>query len=150
MTSPRKFHLFNCDRVYKLDSIEYLLLTTTRNLGIEISVKQHYFTVSEITEFSDQTIPTLEMDAAILAVNANESRLSINENTEGGYTKVYRALLQATGKAKLEVEHDRSLILRIFFFQKVFCESYWCSFFKIHTLGFSKFVFHDTNTAVYK
>ena len=58
------------------------------------------------------------MDAAILAVNANESRLSINENTEGGYTKVYRALLQATGKAKLEVEHDRSLILRIFFFKK--------------------------------
>ena len=110
MASPRKFHLFNCDSVYKLDSIEDLLLTTTRNLGIEISVKQHYFTVSEITEFSDQTIPTLEMDAAILAVNANESRLSINENTEGGYTKVYRALLQATGKAKLEVEYDKSLI----------------------------------------
>ena len=73
-------------------------------------MKQHYFTVSEITEFSDQTIPSLEMDAAILVVNANESRLSINENTEGGYTKVYRALLQATGKAKLEVEYDKSLI----------------------------------------
>ena len=115
MASPSKFHLFNCDRVYKLDSIEDLLLTTTRKLGIEISVKQHYFTVSEITEFSDQTIPTLEMDAAILVVNANESRLSINENTEGGYTKVYRALLQATGKAKPEVEHDKSLILRIIF-----------------------------------
>ena len=77
MASPRKFHLFNCDRVYKLDSIEHLLLTTTRNLGIEISVKQHYFTVSEITEFSDQTIPTLEIDAAILVVNANESRINI-------------------------------------------------------------------------
>ena len=113
MAPPCKFHLFNCDRVYKLDSIEHLLLTTTRNLGIEISVKQHYFTVSEITEFSDQTIPTLEMDAAILVVNANESRLSINENTEGGYTKVYRALLQATGKAKLEVEYDKSLICTI-------------------------------------
>ena len=113
MASPGKFHLFNCDRVYKLDFIEDLLLTTTRNLGIEISVKQHYFTVSEITEFSDQTIPTLEMDAAILVVNANESRLSINENTEGGYTKVYRALLQATGKAKLEVEYDKSLICTI-------------------------------------
>ena len=113
MAPPCKFHLFNCDSVYKLDSIEHLLLTTTRNLGIEISVKQHYFTVSEITEFSDQTIPTLEMDAAILVVNANESRLSINENTEGGYTKVYRALLQATGKAKLEVEYDESLICTI-------------------------------------
>ena len=106
MASPRKFHLFNCDSVYKLDSIEYLLLTTTRNLGIDISVEQHYFTVSEITEYSHQKIPTLEMDAAILAVNANESRLSINENTEGGYTKVYRALLQATGIARPEVEND--------------------------------------------
>ena len=113
MASPRKFHLFNCDSVYKLDSIEYLLLTTTRNLGIDISVEQHYFTVSEITEYSHQKIPTLEMDAAILAVNANESRLSINENTEGGYTKVYRALLQATGIAKPEVENDKSLIIRI-------------------------------------
>ena len=56
-------------------------------------MRQHYFTVSEITEFSDQMIPTIEMDAAILAVNANESRISINENTKGGYTKVYRALL---------------------------------------------------------
>ena len=113
MASPRKFHLFNCDSVYKLDSIEYLLLTTTSNLGIDISVEQHYFTVSEITEYSHQKIPTLEMDAAILAVNANESRLSINENTEGGYTKVYRALLQATGIAKPEVEHDKNLIIRI-------------------------------------
>ena len=113
MASPSKFHLFNCDSVYKLDSIKDLLLTTTRNLGIDISVEQHYFTVSEITEYSHQKIPTLEMDAAILAVNANESRLSINENTEGGYTKVYRALLQATGIAKPEVENDKSLIIRI-------------------------------------
>lgn len=96
MASPRKFHLFNCDRLCKLDPIEDFLLTTIETLGIKISVKQHYFSLSEISEFSDQTIPTLEMDAAVLAVHANESRLSINEDTQGGYTKVYRALLQAT------------------------------------------------------
>lgn len=108
MASPRKFHLFNCDRLCKLDPIEDFLLTTTETLGIKISVKQHYFSLSEISEFSDQTIPTLEMDAAVLAVHANESRLSINEDTQGGYTKVYRALLQATGIAKPEVDYVRS------------------------------------------
>ena len=104
MASRRKFHLFNCDRVYKLDSIEVLLFTTKEKLGIEMFVEKHYFSLSEISEFSDQTIPTLEMDAAILAVHAGESRLSINEDTQHGYTKVYRALLQATGTAKPEVE----------------------------------------------
>lgn len=108
MALPRKFHLFNCDRLYKLDPIEDFLLTTTATLGFEISVKQHYFTLSEIFEFSDQTIPTLEMDAAVLAVHAHESRLSINEDIQGGYTKVYRALLRATGMAKPEVYCDRS------------------------------------------
>lgn len=109
MTSLRKFRLFNCDRLCKLDPIEDFLSTTSAKLGIEVSVKQHYFTLSEISEFSDQTIPTLEMDTAILAVHANESRLSINEGTQGGYTKVYRALLQATGIAKPEVDYDSSL-----------------------------------------
>jgi len=40
------------------------------------------------------------MDFAIFAVHAHESRLSINEDNAGiGYARLYRALLQATGKS---------------------------------------------------
>ena len=98
MGEPHKIHLFNCDRVYKLDSIEQLLMETKAKLGFEFSVEKHYFSLSRINELSDQTIPKLQMDFAVLAVHANESRLSINEDMEYGYTKVYRALLQSTGK----------------------------------------------------
>ena len=46
-------------------------------------------------------IPTLEMDMAFFVVHANESRLSINEDNAGiGYARIYRALLQATGKKR--------------------------------------------------
>ena len=98
MTAPRKFHLFNCDRVYKLDSIEHLLMATRAKLGFEFSVEKHYFPLSGISELSNRTIPELEIDFAVLAVHGNESHLSINENTGVGYTEVYRALLKATGK----------------------------------------------------
>lgn len=104
MTAPRKFHLFNCDHVYKLDSIEDLLRATKAKLGFEFYVENHYFPLSGIPELSRQTIPELQIDFAILAVHANESRLSINEKTGGGYTEVYRALLKATGKTKPEVQ----------------------------------------------
>lgn len=97
MTAPRIFHLFNCDHVYKLDSIEDLLMATKAKLGLDFSVVKHYFSLSEILDLSRQTIPQLQVDCAILAVHANESRLSINENSGGGYTQVYRALLEATG-----------------------------------------------------
>lgn len=98
MSAPRKFHLFNCDRVYKLDSIEDLLTAATAKLGFEFSVEKHYFPLSGISELSKRTIPGLQIDFAVLAVHANESSLSINEDTGGGYTEVYRALLKATGK----------------------------------------------------
>jgi len=40
------------------------------------------------------------MDLAVFVVHANESRLSINEENAGiGYAKIYRALVQATGKS---------------------------------------------------
>ena len=105
MTAPRLFHLFNCDRVYKLDSIEDLLTATKAKLGLDFSVVKHYFSLSEIPEISTQTIPELQLDCAFLAVHANESRLSINENTGGGYTEIYRALLEATGKRFINRKH---------------------------------------------
>ena len=47
----------------------------------------------------EEKIPTLGMDMAFFVVHAHESRLSINEDNAGiGYARIYKALLQATGK----------------------------------------------------
>ena len=53
-----------------------------------------------MTQLSDKTVPGLdEMDVAVFVVHAHESRLSINEENAGiGYAKLYRALLEKTGK----------------------------------------------------
>ena len=46
-------------------------------------------------------IPSLGIDLAFFVVHAHESRLSINEDNAGiGYAKIYRALLNATGKRR--------------------------------------------------
>ena len=47
-------------------------------------------------ELSTKVIPSLKMDFAVFVVHAHESRLPINNGR--GYTKVYRALMKATGK----------------------------------------------------
>ena len=95
---PRKIHLFNCDRTYKLDAVEDWLNATKPKLRVQFSVEKHYFSLAEMSELSSKTIPGLRMDLAIFAVHARESRLSINEENAGiGYAKIYRALLQATG-----------------------------------------------------
>ena len=52
-----------------------------------------------MAEICENTISKLTIDFAFFVVHSNESRLSINErNVDIGYTKVYRALLGATGK----------------------------------------------------
>ncbi|KAL9963906.1 hypothetical protein ACROYT_G027461 [Oculina patagonica] len=123
MSAPRKFRLFNCDHVYKLDSIEDLLMAITAKPGFEFSVEKHYFPLSGISELSNKTIPELQIDFAVLAVHANESSLTINEDTGGGYTEVYRALLKATedkvivviggdDNYKNETEEEQSVISR--------------------------------------
>jgi len=99
MAQPRKFHLFNCDDVYQLSIVEDLLNATKARLGFEFSVEKHIFTLSEMSELSMKRIPAMEMDFAMFVVHAHESGLLINDdNLERGYAKVYRALLQATGK----------------------------------------------------
>ena len=89
-------HIFNCDRLYKLSVIEDLLLASTQNLDFDFRVESHYFSLSKMAEFSEKVIPLLQMDFVFFTVRAHESRLSINDGQ--GYTKLYRALLQATGK----------------------------------------------------
>ena len=96
--SHRKFHLFNCDRIYELNVVQDLLNAIKAKLGFDFSVEKHYFSLFQICELSVKITSELQMDFAILVVHAHEARLSINEDDlECGYTKVYRALLQATG-----------------------------------------------------
>ena len=98
-TRLMKFHLFNCDNTYKLDSVENLLRDMESKYGFKILVEKRYFGLQQISEMCETTIPKLQMDFAVFVVHAHESRLSINEDNSGiGYAKFYRALLQATGK----------------------------------------------------
>ena len=100
MSQLRKIHLFNCDRTYKLDSVENLLEATKAKVGF-YSAEKHVFSLAQMSEMTTKTIPKLDMDMAFFVVHAHESRLSINEDNAGiGYAKIYRALLDATGKKR--------------------------------------------------
>ena len=96
----KKIHLFNCDHLYELRVIEDLLNSSRPmlhdKLGFDFTVEHHYFSLNEIDELSEKVIPSLKMDFAVFVVHAQESRVSINDGR--GYTKVYRALMKATGK----------------------------------------------------
>ena len=88
----KRVYVFNRDNTYKLEPVEKLLDQ------FSIHVEKHSFRLPEMSEMIEK-IPTLEMDMAFFVVHAHESRLSINEDNAGiGYAKIYRALLQATGK----------------------------------------------------
>jgi len=98
MAQLRKLHVFNCDRTYKLDAVVDLLLAMKAKLGFDYAVETHYFSLAQMSEMTDNTIPKLEMDMAFFVVHALESRLSINEDVPGiGCADIYRALLGATG-----------------------------------------------------
>lgn len=94
-----KFYLFNCDHTYDLKTVEELLVVVEEKYGFKIAAEPLYFGLKQMTELADETLPTLDMDFAIFALHANESRLSINETNAGiGYAKLYQALLQSTGQ----------------------------------------------------
>ena len=100
MPRQRKIDLFNCDQLYELPVIEDLLNSSKPmlhdKLGFDFTVEHHYFSLTEMDEISEKVIPALKMDFAVFVIHAQESRLSINDGR--GYTKVYRALMKATGK----------------------------------------------------
>ena len=101
-TRLMKFHLFNCDNTFKLDSVEKLLRKMESKYDFKILVEKRYFRLEQISEMCETAIPKLHMDFAIFAAHAHESRLSINEDNAGiGYARFYRALLQATGKSSV-------------------------------------------------
>lgn len=69
-------------------------------------IKWTFINPSQIDQILDFNVrmkskEMLQMDYAVFAVHAHESRLSINEDNAGiGYAKIYRALLKATGESK--------------------------------------------------
>ena len=93
----KRVHLFNCDNTYKLEPVEKLL----DQFSVHVErVEKHSFRPAKMSEMVDK-IPTLGMDMAFFLVHAHESRLSINEDNAGiGHAKIYRALLEATGKER--------------------------------------------------
>ena len=99
MDKKKRVHLFNCDKTYDLRVVEGLLRSVGEKLPFTITISKHYFSLKNMSEICENTISRLTIDFAFFVVHANESRLSINESDVNiGYTKVYRALLEATGK----------------------------------------------------
>lgn len=99
MENKKRVHLFNCDKTYDLLLVEALLRAVRESLPFTITISKHYFSLKNMAEICENTISKLTIDFAFFVVHANESRLSINESyMDIGYTKVYRALLEATGK----------------------------------------------------
>ena len=96
----KKIYIFNCDHLYELRVIVDLLNSSKPILhdkfGFDFTVEHHYFFLTEMDELSEKVIPAQKMDFAVFVVHAHESRVSINDGR--GYTKVYRALMRATGK----------------------------------------------------
>lgn len=117
MASPVKvvkFHLFNCDKTYNLDSVETLLVKVANNLNIKILVDKRNFRLHEMQDVCERTIPMLQMDYAVFVVHANESRLSINEDNAGiGYAKIYRTLLQATAIKNTKMKTKKTALLSL-------------------------------------
>ena len=111
LQSKKRVHIFNCDNTYELEPVEKLLEETKKKLSEKLSihvepVEKHSFRLAQMSEMVDK-IRTQEMDMAFFVVHANESRLSINEDNAGiGYAKIYRALLQATGKKRKYFSHS--------------------------------------------
>jgi len=124
-TRLMKFHLFNCDNTYKLDSVENLLRKMESKYDFKILVEKRYFRLQQISEMCETTIPKLQMDFAIFVIQAHESRLSINEDNAGiGYARFYRALLQATGKSLednyLRIRTEISVLINVIFGKSLF------------------------------
>ena len=111
-----RFHLFNCDNTYNLDKVEALLQKMEdRHIGLKNAVNKHYFRLQEMSEVCETIKSKLQMDFAIFVVHAHESRLSINEDNAGiGYAKIYRTLLDATGKLSTDnrINHRNKRQLR--------------------------------------
>ncbi|XP_058952417.2 uncharacterized protein [Pocillopora verrucosa] len=99
MSEKKRVHLFNCDNTYDLTVVNTWILAVQEKIPFTFTVSKHYFSLRDMSKLCENTISKLHIDFAFLVVNAEESRLLFNDSKEeSGYTKVYRALLDATGE----------------------------------------------------
>ncbi|XP_022806092.1 uncharacterized protein LOC111343201 isoform X3 [Stylophora pistillata] len=102
--SKKTVCLFHCDKTYNLGIVEAFLEEMNEKYGLEFVIQKHEFRLFQMADVCETIIPQLQMDCAIFVVQANESRLSINEDNAGiGYSEIYRALLKATDNQVLIV-----------------------------------------------
>ena len=100
MSEKKRVYLFNCDNTYDLTVVNAWILAVQEKIPFTFTVSTHYFSLRDMSKLCENTITKLHIDFAFLVVNAEESRLLFNDSKEeSGYTKVYRALLDATGKS---------------------------------------------------
>lgn len=92
-------YLFNCDNTYDLTVVDAWIRSVQEKIPFTFTVSKHYFSLRDMSKLCENTISKLHIDFAFLVVHADESCLSFNDSkVESGYTKVYRALLDATGE----------------------------------------------------
>ena len=96
-------HLLNCGQTYKLDVVEKLFKAVEPKLNFAFSIQSRYFVLRDMSQVYENIIRFSDQikvdDVAVFVVHAHESHLSINEDNDRiGYSKIYRALLQATGE----------------------------------------------------
>lgn len=102
MSEKKRVYLFNCDNTYDLTVVDAWIRSVQEKIPFTFTVSKHYFSLRDMSKLCENTISKLHIDFAFLVVHADESCLSFNDSkVESGYTKVYRALLDATGKSSL-------------------------------------------------
>ena len=79
-SNPICFHLFNWGKTYHLDVVNNLLSAVNeKSIGPDIDSRQKHFCLPEMSNLCDTVRSGPAVDFTIFAVNANESRLSINK-----------------------------------------------------------------------
>lgn len=97
MSGKKRIYSLNCDKTCDLTIVDALIQSVQKKILFNFTVSRHYFNLREMSRFCDDIISKRRFDFAFLLVNAEESCLLFNESTaESGYTKVYRALMDAT------------------------------------------------------
>ena len=52
-----RFHLFNCDNTYNLNTVGALLLKMEDKLRLKIAVKKRYFRLQQMSDISETAVP---------------------------------------------------------------------------------------------
>ena len=97
----KRFYIFNCDNTYKLEIVENVLLQVEEKYGYKISVDGLNFGLQRMVEVCEKPVTQASAGDGLRCFCCACKRISslINEDNAGiGYARIYRALLQKTGR----------------------------------------------------